>query len=127
MKKSKDADECSRACGCYPVLRTERFNIHSHEIKRDDRVGGICRTVFQAWFHSEDIPKPVCIVTINESFMDYVEWIHVDEQYRRHGIATEVMQEIEKVIPGITLEGATDAGEAFCEEYERRFPSCPFG
>ena len=69
MTKPNDADECSRACGCYPVLRTERFNIHRHEIKRDDRVGGICRTVFQAWFHSEDVPKPVCVVTINESFM----------------------------------------------------------
>ena len=49
----------------------------------------MCRTVFQAWFHSEDVAKPVCIVTINESFADFVEWVHVDEQYRRQGIATD--------------------------------------
>ncbi|MGB7325910.1 MAG: hypothetical protein WBD31_13630, partial [Rubripirellula sp.] len=104
-----------------------RFDIHSHEIKRDDTVGGMCRTVFQAWFHSEDVAKPVCIVTINEHFADFVEWIHVDELFRRTGIATEVMQAIEGVIPGITLDGATEAGEAFCDEYERRFPSCPMG
>lgn len=104
------------------MLRTDRFDVHSHEIKRDDRVGGMCRTVFQAWFHSQDIPKPVCIVTINESCMDYVEWIHVDEQYRRQGIATEVLRAIEKVIPGIELDAGTDAGEAFIKEYESRFP-----
>lgn len=101
----------------YEPIRTSRFTIFSHEIQRDAKVGGMCRTVFQAWFHSEDVPKPVCIVTINESFMDYVEWVHVDEQYRRMGIATEVMQAIEGVIPCITLEGATDAGEAWCDHY----------
>ena len=111
----------------YTPIRTERFTIFSHEIQRDEKVGGMCRTVFQAWFHSADVPKPVCIVTINESFMDYVEWIHVDEQYRRQGIATEVMHAIESYIPGITLDGATKAGEAWCDHYERLYPSCPFG
>lgn len=111
----------------YTPIRTERFTILSHEIQRDEKVGGMCRTVFQAWFHSEDVPKPVCIVTINESFMDYVEWVHVDEQYRRRGIATEVLRAIENEIGGIMIDGATDAGEAWCDHYERLYPSCPFG
>ena len=117
-----DENEVNR----YPVIRTERFDIHSHEIRRDKSLG-FARTVFQAWYHSEDIPKPVCIVTINECFMDYVEWVHVDELHRRRGIAMEVVRAIEGVIPGITLEGATEAGEAFCDEYEKRYPSCPLG
>lgn len=100
-------------------IRTERFTIFSHEIPRDEKLGGVPRTVFQAWFHSEDIPKPVCIVTVNESFMDFVEWVHVDEQYRRQGIATEVVRAIECVIPGIVLDGATDAGDAWCDYYDR--------
>lgn len=111
----------------YEPIRTERFTIFSHEIKRDESLGGMCRTVFQAWFHSEDVPKPICIVTINEGFADFVEWVHVDEQFRRQGIATEVMRAIEGIIPGITMSGATDEGDAFCEAYERKYPSCPFG
>lgn len=108
-------------------IRTKRFTIFSHEIKRDDALGGLSRTVFQAWFHSLDVAKPVCFVTVNEGFCDFVEWIHVDEQYRRQGIATEVVNAIENIIPGITFEGATDAGHAWCEHYERKYPSCPFG
>lgn len=107
----------------YELIQTGRFAIFSHEIK----CGIMCRTVFQAWFHSEDVPKPVCIVTINEGFADFVEWVHVDEQFRRQGIATEVMRGIEDIIPGITISGATDEGDAFCEAYERKYPSCPFG
>ena len=110
----------------YSPIITDRFKVFSHEVCLSDE-SGMIRTVFQAWFHSEDVPKPVCIVTINESFMDYVEWVHVDEQYRRQGIATEVMRAIADRIPGITLEGATDAGEAWCDHYERLYPSCLFG
>lgn len=101
-------------------LRTERFNIHRHEITRDEKLGGMSRTVFHAWHHTEDVAKPVCIVTINEGFLNYVEWIHVDEQYRREGIATEVLRAIETDIGGVLLDGATDEGEAFCEAYERK-------
>ena len=90
---------------------------------RDDKVGGMPRTVFHAGFHSEDVAKPVCIVTINECFSNYVEWVHVDEQYRRKGIATEVLRAIENDIGGIMMEGATDVGEAFCDTYELKFPS----
>lgn len=107
----------------YGPLETERFTIFSHEIQRHSRLGGMSRTVFQAWFHSEDVPKPICIVTINECLMDYVEWIHVDESYRRQGVATEVLRAIESIIPGITLDGATDEGEAFCEAYNKKFPA----
>jgi GNAT superfamily N-acetyltransferase len=111
----------------YEPISTERFVIYSHEIQRPQKLGGMCRTVFQAWFHSQDIPRPICIVTINESMCDYVEWVHVEEEFRRQGIATEIIHAIEGVIPGITLEGATDEGEAWCDYYERKYASCPFG
>lgn len=106
----------------YTPIRTERFTIFSHEIKRDENVGGAYRTVFQAWFHSEDVPKPVCIVTVNEGCGDYVDWLHVDEQYRRQGIASEVVRAIESYIPTLMLEGATDDGEAFVDAYCERYP-----
>lgn len=111
----------------YEPICTKRFIIYSHEIPRPEKLGGMCRTLFHAWFHSDDIPRPICIVTINESMCDYAEWVHVEEEFRRQGIATEVMRAIEIVIPGITLEGVTDEGEAWCDHYERLYPSCPFG
>lgn len=114
-----DIDEDDEQPGRYPIIRTARFNIHSHEIKRDEAMGGMFRTVFQAWFHSADVPRPICIVTINESFQDFVEWVHVEESFRRQGVATEVMTAIEDLIPGIILDGATEAGEAFCDSYHR--------
>lgn len=105
------------------MIRTDRFNVHRHQITRDDAVGGMARTVFHAWYHSEDVAKPVCIVTVNECFSNYVEWVHVDEQYRRKGIATEVLRAIETNLSGVMIDGATDEGEAFCDSYESKYPS----
>jgi ribosomal protein S18 acetylase RimI-like enzyme len=107
----------------HSILRTNRFDIHRQEIKRDEKLGGMSRTLFHAWHHSEDIAKPVCIVTVNESFSNYVEWIHVDEGFRRQGIATEVLRAIEIDIGVLMLDGATEAGEAFVDAYENKFPS----
>jgi GNAT superfamily N-acetyltransferase len=101
----------------FPVIRTVRFIIHRHEIMRDDALGGMPRTVFQAWHHSEDIPRPVCVVTINECFMNHCEWLYVDEHHRRKGIATEVMRAIEADIGECDLTAVTDEGEAFCNRY----------
>lgn len=105
----------------YDPITTERFIIYSHEIPEIEGVR-LPRTVFQAWFHSMDVVKPVCIVTVNESMFDYVEWCHVEEQYRRQGIATEVVRAINSVVPGLSFEGATDEGEAFVDAYFKRFP-----
>jgi GNAT superfamily N-acetyltransferase len=105
------------------IIRTDRFNIHRHEIERDTKLGGMPRTLFHAWFHSEDIAKPVCCVTVNECFANFVEWIAVDERYRRRGIATEVLRAIEEDIGCVSIDGATDEGTAFCDAYENRFPS----
>lgn len=100
-------------------ITSPRFTIFRHEIPRPDVLGGLPRTVFQAWHHSQDVPKPVCVVTIFEAFCNYVEWIHVDEQYRRMGIATEVLQAIEAEIGTCDMEGVSESGERFCEHYAK--------
>ena len=79
----------------HAVVRSDRFSIYRHEIRRSEQLGGMPRTVFHAWFHSEDVAKPVCIVTVDECYANYIEWIHVDELFRREGIATEVLRAIE--------------------------------
>lgn len=115
-----ECPKCKHEFAADAPLRTARFDIHRHEITRDNKVGGMPRTVFHAWHHSEDVPKPVCIVTVFECFSNYVEWVHVDEHHRRQGIATEVLQAIENEFGALTMEGTTPSGTAFCEAYEAK-------
>lgn len=105
-----------------PTIRTERFLIHKVEVMRPEELGGLPRSMFTAWTHSDDIPRPLCLVVVNQCFANYVEWIHVDEENRRTGIATEVLRAIELEIGGVTMDGATEAGTAFVDAYERLFP-----
>lgn len=87
-----------------PVIRTERFDIFHHVVERNPSLG-VPKDVYEAWFHSEDVPRSVCEVTIwkSKSFGNYVEWCHVCEQYRRQGIATEVMRAIENHVGELAI------------------------
>lgn len=115
-------DEDEPVSKCTPVIRTQRFSIYKHEIVRDEKLGGMLRSVFHAWHHSEDWPRPACVVTVNECFKNFVEWVHVEDQFRREGVATEVVRAIELEIGTLTMEGATDEGMAFCETYFAKYP-----
>jgi hypothetical protein len=50
----------------------------------------------------------------------FVEWIHVDDLYRRLGVATEVFRAIEEAIGKVPATAATDEGEAFLDSYYRK-------
>jgi GNAT superfamily N-acetyltransferase len=101
-----------------PVASTERLDIYSHTITRSEANGGCSRTVFHAWFHSGDVPRPVCVATVHFSPLgNFTEWVHVEEKYRRQGIATETLRAIEQILGELDLSGATPAGEAFCEAF----------
>lgn len=103
-----------------PILKTARFDIHKHEIFRSEEMGGVPRSVFHAWFHSGyDVPKPVCVVTVFE-MLKFVEWVHVDEEWRRTGIATEVLRAIESLFGELDIIGVTKAGQGFCAAYVSR-------
>lgn len=102
-------------------IRTNRFDIFGDEVFRDESLGNP-RTVFQAWHHSEDIPRPVCIVVVNQCFGNYVEWAETFDGFRRQGIATEVLRAIELEIGGITIHAVTESGTAFCDAYEEMYP-----
>ncbi len=78
--------------------------------------------MYHAWFHSEDVAKPACVVTISDVpalGYRFVEWISTDEQHRRKGIATEVLKAIEASIGELCVDGATDEGDAFCDAWHR--------
>lgn len=109
-----------------PLLQTKRFDIFHHQVVRNPKMG-LPKDVYEAWYRDEDVPRSVCEVTVwastNPHLGNYVEWLHVCEWYRRQGIATEVLEALEKHLGQLSFDGATDAGEAFCEAYDRRTDS----
>jgi len=106
--------------------RTRRFDVFRVRVKRNPRLGRP-RDVYMAWHHTEDLPRPVCVVTLFEWTAQsedkkphvFVEWIHVEDEERRKGIATEVMSLLISKIKGMSYNGATDCGEALCKKLDR--------
>lgn len=92
------------------VFQTRRFDVFHIYIEREPTIGA-GRDVYTAWYRNEDVPRSVCEVTL---FGNYVEWIHVCETMRRMGIATEVLNGLEKYVGSLTMEGVTESGESFC-------------
>lgn len=101
-----------------PFIKTKRFDIFRHYVVRNPEQG-LPRDMFTAWHHSEDVPRPVCeVIVYTHPYGIFVEWIHVCEEHRRQGIATEVLTAIEKKWGALTVTGATAAGEKFVAAYE---------
>jgi len=97
-----------------PTIQTERFDVFHVHITRNPALG--CgRDVYMAWFRDTDVPCSACEVTL---FGNYVEWIHVCEEWRRQGIATEILRGIEALYGPLTLDGVTESGEALVESLE---------
>lgn len=98
-----------------PLLKTARFDIfHQRVVRNPDQ--GLPRDVYTAWFHCDDVPKPVCVVTIwveNPYIPNYIEWIEVTDDRRREGIATEVLKALRAHLGPLNMAGATDVGDAF--------------
>lgn len=106
-----------------PFLQTARFDIFHHRVVRNPEMG-LPKEVFTAWFRDEDVPRSVCEVTLFPNpFGLYVEWVHVCEEYRRQGIATEVMRALEKKFGELDMSGATEAGEGFVATYRKNTKS----
>jgi len=97
-------------------FQTERFDVFYVHVERNPQLG--CgRDVYMAWHRHEDVPRSVCEVTL---WGNYIEWLHVCEEWRRNGVATEVMRGLEKNVGELDYSGVTEAGEAFCAAYEKK-------
>lgn len=88
--------------------KTARFDLLYHFAPRSPEVG-LGRDVYMAWFHSLDVPRPVCTVVL---WGNYVEWIYVDEAYRRQGVACEVLAAIHSRDGALNAYPVTEAGTA---------------
>jgi hypothetical protein len=100
------------------VVVTDRFTISHVHCDRNDEYGFAGRDVYLAFHRHDDVPRPLCIVTLCGN---WVEWIEVPEGYRRLGIAREVLNGIEQIIGCLELSPVTEEGEAFCNAV------CPLG
>jgi GNAT superfamily N-acetyltransferase len=97
-----------------PFLQTARFDIfHSHIVRNPN--AGHPRELFTAWERAYDgYPRPLCeVVLYPHPYGIFVEWVHVDEDHRRHGIATEVLCALRKKLGKLDLAGGSAAGDAF--------------
>lgn len=101
-----------------PVYQTERFDIFRVQICRNSELGEP-RDLFTAWPRKEDISRSLCEATVFQTpFGNYVEWLHVDEQHRRIGIAREVVSAVEDILGcELIMEAASESGEAFIKSY----------
>ena len=105
-----------------PFITTPRFDIFHHRNVRNPKMGHP-KEMFTAWYRDEDVPRPVCeVILYPNPYGIYVEWVHVCEEYRRHGIATEVVAALEEKFGTLDMGGATDAGEAFVDSYREAYP-----
>lgn len=103
-----------------PFIQTARFDIFRHRVVRNPKQG-LPRDVFTAWYRDDDVPRPVCeVVLFVHPHGIYVDWVHVCEEHRRQGIATEVVTALENKWGKLTLFGATDAGEKFVAAYNAK-------
>lgn len=100
--------------GYSPFIQTKRFDIFHHCVVRNPNAG-YPRELFTAWGRAYDSPpRPVCEVVLwPNPYGLYVEWVHVDEQHRRMGIATEVLRALREKLGKLDMAGATDEGENF--------------
>lgn len=99
-----------------PVFSTERLDVFHVHCTRAEHLG--CgRDVYLAFHRVEDIPRPICTVTL---WGNWVEWIETVEDWRRAGIATEMIHGLERHVGVLEMDSATEAGEAFLQSLEAK-------
>ena len=96
--------------GEMPTILTQRLQIHRVTCNRIQE-GFLSRDVYLAWLIDDDIPRPIATIVISPHYDNYVEWVHVEPEWRRQGIATEALAAIEQRIGELCLTGVTPEGE----------------
>lgn len=100
------------------AFKTERFAVSHVHCERNDDFGFAGRDVYIAFHRDEDLPRPVCVVTLfDATAVNWVEWVEVPTDERRKGIATEVLRGLEQHVGSLELSGVTDEGEAFVNAF----------
>jgi hypothetical protein len=110
----ENQNEQTEQCDSATAFVTERFNVSHVHCERNPERGMCGRDVYIAFHRDLDIPSPACIVTL---FGNWVEWVEVPEEMRRHGIASEVLTGLEKHVGCLELTGVTESGEAFLNAF----------
>lgn len=96
------------------AFKTERFAVSHVHCERNEECGFYGRDVYIAFHLDADIPSPSCIVTLQDS---WVEWVEVPAHERRQRIATEVLTGLERHVGSLELSGVTEEGEAFVNAF----------
>lgn len=101
---------------------TERFEIWKTTVRHYGDHGSLPRKMYFAFPAEPESKRLVSFVVVDDNQSSFVEWIYVDEELRRSGVATEVLQFVEQHGNELTISGATPEGDAFTEAYTEQFP-----
>lgn len=114
-----------------PKFSTERFDVFKVTCGRRLQgcecdvlpLGAAPRDVYLAFFHSYDEPKAIATITVwpksDNGLWHYVQWMDVTHDYRRRGVAMELLRGLEKYIGPLEMSGATLAGEKLVEKWDK--------
>ncbi len=83
------------------------------------------RIVYTAWDKTRDLGHPavVCVVLPRCHLLDAsIEWIETMEDQRRKGFATELVEWLMVIHPGLEWEGITQSGIAFSMKFVKKHP-----
>lgn len=102
-------------------LKTARLNVFRFECEPTEM--NTIRHVYIGFRTNEDHPAPVVTAVVEPGVVQleidpYLDWIETSSQFRRQGLATELLRLLEERHPGIIYDGATDEGDAFLDAYE---------
>jgi GNAT superfamily N-acetyltransferase len=80
------------------------------------------KEIFLGFLLGDERPAPVVTATLCpplNGFDAFLEWAETVSDYRRHGLATELLLAVDKQCYSFNYNGATEDGDAFCEHLEK--------
>ncbi|HBJ34667.1 MAG TPA: hypothetical protein DDZ51_07875 [Planctomycetaceae bacterium] len=105
-----------------PTQSTDRFEIWKTTVRHYGDRECLPRKVFFVFPADPESSGLISFVVVDDNHSSFVEWIYVEEDMRRSGVATEVLRFIEQHGYELTISGATPEGNVFTEAYTTQFP-----
>ncbi|HBJ34298.1 MAG TPA: hypothetical protein DDZ51_05935 [Planctomycetaceae bacterium] len=102
------------------VRSIDRLEIWKTVIKRPENQGS--RSVYFAFLANEAENRIIGFATVADGEFNNLDWIYVQEDWRRHYAATQILKAIESHGYELKLRGVTPEGEAFSEAYKKSVP-----
>tara|TARA_R110002073_G_scaffold148228_3_gene301258 strand:- start:26210 stop:26878 length:669 start_codon:yes stop_codon:yes gene_type:complete len=89
-------------------------------VKRPEHQGS--RSIYFAFRANEAENRIIGFVTVADGEFNNLDWIYIQEDWRRHYAATEILKAIEEHGYELKIRSVTPEGKAFSEAYKMKVP-----